>query len=523
MLQRGAILSGKYRIESVLGEGGMAVVYAVTHLRNTARLAVKVLHEGSLLKGHVRARFVREGKVANTVNHPGAVKMLDDGVAEDGSPYLVMEHLNGVCAADLGASAVPLCAALNIAYQVLDVLRAAHDNGIIHRDIKPANLFVQRDGRVKVLDFGISRLHDGAEPFDSQATGWVMGTPFFMAPEQARADASEIGTRTDLFAVGATLFTLISGKYLHTGDDSRQVVIQAASQQARSLAAVAPGTPAAVVELVARAVAFDSAARWESAQAMQEAVLQVHEALFGPLELEALATLVLVREFRQKSHAQLTRPRSALPWASSHVDPSPLSTTLPAVAGVTRSVESLRAVSDSASQRDSASARPSAEPPELAGWTGQVKAQSRAARGSAPFFGAFSKARAVRLALLAATIFSLIFGFAQWQTEPHAVSAKLPPSAEAAPPVHRHAVDATTVATAAVATWAPPPAAEARSSAQPAMPARPARPAARSEPASKPGAVPTQAAPPITSEVNASSKRLNVAPTLIPSLDHFAH
>ena len=524
MLQRGAILSGKYRIESVLGEGGMAVVYAVTHLRNTACLAVKVLHEGSVLKGHVRARFVREGKVANTVNHPGAVKMLDDGVAEDGSPYLVMEHLNGVCVDDLRASAIPLSAALNIAYQVLDVLRAAHDNGIIHRDIKPANLFVLRDGRVKVLDFGISRLHDGAEPFDSQATGWVIGTPFFMAPEQARADGSEIGTRTDLFAVGATLFTLISGKYLHIGDDSRQVVIQAASQQARSLAAVAPGTPAAVVDLVSRAVAFDSAARWESAQAMQEAVLQEHEALFGPIELEALATLVLAREFRQKSHARLTGPRNLLPWASSHADPSPLSTTLPAVAGVTRSVESLRAVSDSASHGDSASARPSAEPPELAGWTGQVKVQSRATRGAAPFFAAtLSKARAVRLAALAAAIFSLSLGLAHWQAQPHAVAARLRLNSEAAPPSPTPPVDATTVATATVATWLPPPPAEARSSARPAPPARPVRPSGKSGPASKPAAVPAKAETPTTSEVSTASKRLNVAPTLIPSLDHFAH
>ncbi|HEX2674280.1 MAG TPA: serine/threonine protein kinase, partial [Polyangiaceae bacterium] len=118
MLQRGAVLSGKYRIDGVLGEGGMAIVYAVTHLRNTARLAVKVLHEASALKGNIRARFVREGKVANSVNHPGAVQMIDDGVAEDGSPYLVMEHLNGVSVDNLGSRAIPLNAALNIAYQV---------------------------------------------------------------------------------------------------------------------------------------------------------------------------------------------------------------------------------------------------------------------------------------------------------------------------------------------------------------------------------------------------------------------
>ncbi|HYQ30849.1 MAG TPA: serine/threonine-protein kinase, partial [Polyangiaceae bacterium] len=346
MLQRGAILSGKYRIDGVLGEGGMAVVYAVTHLRNTARLAVKVLHADSVLKGHVRARFVREGKVANSVNHPGAVQMIDDGVAEDGSPYLVMEHLNGVSVADIGSRAIALSAALNIAYQVLDVLRAAHENGIIHRDIKPANLFVLRNGRIKVLDFGISRLHDGADPFDSVASGSVMGTPFFMAPEQARADSGEVDARTDLFAVGATLFTLISGQYLYTGDDARQVMIQAATQPARSLASVASGMPQAVIDLVAKAVAYDLAARWESAEAMQAAVSELHEALYGPIGFDDLATLVLGREFRQKSHAKLAGPVRLRPPTSSGFDPSPLSTTLPAVADVTRSRESFRAAAD---------------------------------------------------------------------------------------------------------------------------------------------------------------------------------
>ncbi|HEY0469038.1 MAG TPA: serine/threonine-protein kinase, partial [Polyangiaceae bacterium] len=469
-----------------------------------------------VLKGHVRARFVREGKVANSVNHPGAVKMIDDGVAEDGSPYLVMEHLNGLCVDDIGSRAIPLSAALNIAYQVLDVLRAAHDNGIIHRDIKPANLFVLRDGRVKVLDFGISRLHDGAEPFDSQATGSVMGTPFFMAPEQARAEASAIDTRTDLFAVGATLFTLISGQYLHTGDDSRQVMIQAATRKARSLDSVAPETPRAVIDLVAKAVAFESSARWESAQAMQEAVRQVHEALFGPIEFQALATLVLVREFRRKSHARLTRPLSLLPWASSHVDPSPLSTTLPAVAGVTKSVESPRAAANSASHHNA----PSAEPPELAGWTGQVKPKPQAAtERSAPFTATFSKARVARLVALAAALLAAIAGFAHFQTQPRTAAAKLPLNSDAPLPLLGHALDVS-VGTATAAAWVAPPQAAAPSSKLPTLPVRSSAKAA--SPASKPARAPSASKPTPTTERTASAERLNVAPTLIPSLDHFA-
>jgi serine/threonine protein kinase len=525
MLQRGAVLSGKYRIDGVLGEGGMAVVYAVTHLRNTARLAVKVLHEASALKGNIRARFVREGKVANSVNHPGAVQMIDDGIAEDGSPYLVMEHLNGVSVDALSSRAIPLNAALNIAYQVLDVLRAAHENGIIHRDIKPANLFVLRNGRVKVLDFGISRLHDGAEPFDSQATGSVMGTPFFMAPEQARADASEIDTRTDLFAVGATLFTLISGKYLHTGEDSRQVMVQAATQCARSLASVAPGTPQAVVDLVAKAVAYDSAARWGSAQAMQEAVLQVHEALCGPLEIGTLATLVLTREFQRKSHARLTSCVSPVRWASSHVDSSQMSTTLPAVAGVTRSVQSYRAPPESASNGGVPSSRNSAEPLELAGWTGQVLAPVTPRAGNigkgSRFARAFGRARLVQVGLSASLIAALLLGFVRSQTPPRAAESKPALSTDlslqrATAPTEPEAIK---VATAAFST---PPAAPVATPERASTP-RPkgATAAAPRGPSTKAASTASTTRPPPASETS-TDERIKITPTLIRHPVHSA-
>jgi serine/threonine protein kinase len=493
MLQRGAILSGKYRIDGVLGEGGMAVVYAVTHLRNTARLAVKVLHADSVLKGHVRARFVREGKVANSVNHPGAVQMIDDGVAEDGSPYLVMEHLNGFSVDDIGARAMPLDAALNIAYQVLDVLRAAHGNGIIHRDIKPANLFVLRDGRVKVLDFGISRLRDGAEPFDSSANGSVMGTPLFMAPEQARAVTLEVNPRTDLFALGATLFTLISGKFLYTGDESAQVMRQAATEQARSLGSVAPGTPQAVIDLVAKAVAYDSAARWESAEAMQDAVREVHEALCGPIAFETLATLVLVREFRRKSHAKLTGSARLPLDAASSAASSPLSTTLPAIADVTRSRESFREAPPSVSETPSSHL--SAGPPELAGWTGHVPVKVEQKFGAASHRGwrfgrPFDRASLLRVGALLTAMFVTIFGVSRYQTEPRAAAAT--PAVSNIPPP-------TLVLPVAVVTTAAslePPQAPARPSVHEIAKARPTR---------KPVNL-AAAAKPITSAVTASAE-----------------
>jgi serine/threonine protein kinase len=514
MLQRGAILSGKYRVDSVLGEGGMAVVYAVTHLRNTARLAVKVLHADSVRKGHIRARFVREGKVANSVHHPGAVQMIDDGIAEDGSPYLVMEHLQGLSVDEIGACAMPLSLALNIAYQVLDVLRAAHANGIIHRDIKPANLFVLRDGRVKVLDFGISRLHDGAEPFDSAATGSVMGTPFFMAPEQARAVTREIDPRTDLFAVGATLFTLISGKYLYAGDQSQQVMIEAATQQARSLGSVAPGTPQPVIDLVAKAVAFDSAERWQSAEAMQDAVGQVHEALCGPIAFENLGTLVLVHEFRRKSHAKFAGPVRRRRSSSSHSTPSPLSTTLPALAEVTRSRESFRDAPPPRSNSDRPSSRLSAGPPELAGWTGHVPTnaalKSRPAADTRLRFGLpFNQARVLRVGVLLVAMSIALFGVNRYQAAPPA-AANRSKMAEVRPRLvdqRAPGVTATLATTAAVPTPMPP---------LPTAAAIP-RTAASSKPVKH-----TRATKPTASAVAASVEHWkNESPTLVRSDEYF--
>src|SRR6202142_1700016 len=148
----GSVLRGKYVIDAVLGIGGMAVVYAATH-RNTKRFAIKVLHPELSANADLRARFMREGYAANSVGHPGTVTVLDDDVAEDGAAFIVMELLDGtgvdfLCEAN--GNQLPLRVAVTIVDQLLDVLSAAHQKGIVHRDIKPANLFATRDGTVKV-------------------------------------------------------------------------------------------------------------------------------------------------------------------------------------------------------------------------------------------------------------------------------------------------------------------------------------------------------------------------------------
>ncbi|MEI9953505.1 MAG: protein kinase [Pseudomonadota bacterium] len=284
-LPAGTLLRGKYRIDGVIGTGGMAVVYAATH-RNRKRFALKMLHPELSHRAEIRSRFIREGYLANSVEHPGVVSVLDDDVAEDGSAFLVMELLDGASVEGFGPRTrpLPLRESLAIAIDVLDVLDAAHAKNIVHRDIKPANLFVTRQGQVKILDFGIARLRDATFSSMATATGALLGTPAFMAPEQALALAGEVDARTDLWALGATVFTMLSGLHVHPGENARQVMVRAATEPAPSLSSVAPHVPAAVCEWVSQALQFDKLARWESAALMRAAALQIERELFGASE-----------------------------------------------------------------------------------------------------------------------------------------------------------------------------------------------------------------------------------------------
>ncbi len=293
----GTVLRGKYRIDRVLGAGGMAVVYKATH-RNEAEFAVKMLHPDLSRREDVRARFLREGRAANSVKHPGVVAVVDDDVAEDGAAFLVMELLNGAAVETLWerrGSRLPVRAVVAIGDQLLDVLAAAHAKGIVHRDIKPPNIFITKDGTLKVLDFGIARVKDtaGSGAGNQTGTGILLGTPAFMAPEQAYAKASEIDGQTDVWAVGATLFTLLTGQPVHEGENAAQLMIHAATIRARPLASVGSDVPPVIAQVIDRALAFEKTSRWPTAVAMQGALIQASlEALGEKPGKSVLAALV---------------------------------------------------------------------------------------------------------------------------------------------------------------------------------------------------------------------------------------
>lgn len=272
----GRVLKGKYTLDRLLGVGGMGAVYAATH-RNGLQVAIKMLHPSLSADDTVRARFLREGYAANKVKHPSVVTVLDDEVDdEEGTAFLVLELLEGETAesyAQRSGGIMPIDQVLVLADRVLDVLAAAHAQGVVHRDIKPDNLFLTRDGGLKVFDFGIARLLEMSQLAPSATrTGAFLGTPAFMAPEQARGRSEQIDARTDLWALGATLYTLLSNRAVHEADTVNELLLAAMTRSPLPLAQIAPHVPSELAVIIDRALAFDKEQRWPDARAMQQAI-----------------------------------------------------------------------------------------------------------------------------------------------------------------------------------------------------------------------------------------------------------
>jgi serine/threonine-protein kinase len=249
----------------------MASVYAATHSSGTPA-AVKVLHPVFARSPDARDRFMREGYIANAAG-PGAVRILDDDIDEDGAPYLVMELLTGEevdARMDRMGGRLPLREVLWLTSEALATLVFAHANGILHRDLKPANLFWTSDDRIKLLDFGLARLRLEGDKHTSAGT--ILGTLGYMAPEAARGDPDGMDARTDVWSVGAIMFRLLTGESVHPEDGLAQRLNAARNVAARSVGYVEPSLPPEVVAIVDRALAFVPDDRYPSALAKREAI-----------------------------------------------------------------------------------------------------------------------------------------------------------------------------------------------------------------------------------------------------------
>jgi len=211
---------GNYRAVSLLGEGGMGAVYLAEHPGIGRRVAVKVLHKNYIRDESLLTRFLNEARAANAIRHPNIIEILDSGTIADGTPFLVMELLEGESLGTrirrVGALTIPT--AVEFAYQTASALGAAHKKGIVHRDLKPDNLFVIPDPhepereRIKVLDFGIAKLQQGnAGDSVKTRTGTLMGTPIYMSPEQCRGTKT-VDHRSDIYSLGIIFFEMLCGQ-----------------------------------------------------------------------------------------------------------------------------------------------------------------------------------------------------------------------------------------------------------------------------------------------------------------------
>jgi eukaryotic-like serine/threonine-protein kinase len=268
----GQLVGGKYRIVRFLAQGGMGLVYEAQHEVLKRRFAVKFLRPDFAQRRENLGRFQREAEAAGGLESEHIASVIDFGITNDGSPYIVMEYLVGESLASLleREQRLPASRGTDLCLQACHGAETAHAAGIVHRDLKPHNLFLCRrdDGSdlLKVLDFGIAKVglikHDQV----STQTGAVLGTPAYMSPEQARGEKS-VGLRTDVYSLGAILFEVLSGKLPHPGDSHNAVLYHISTQSAVPLATAAPDIPHSLAKVVDRALASNPELRPPSAKA----------------------------------------------------------------------------------------------------------------------------------------------------------------------------------------------------------------------------------------------------------------
>jgi serine/threonine-protein kinase len=272
-IKPGDVLMGKYRVDRVLGSGGMGAVLAATHLALGHTVALKVMLPG-VASDVQHQRFLREARASLRLRSEHVARVLDVGTMENAAPYMLMELLEGrdLMAEIKERGVLGVAEAVDYVLQACHAVAEAHAAGIVHRDIKPANVFLTRTGHAKLLDFGLARIRDGQLSLIPTAVGIVMGTAGYLSPEQARGQPDEIDARTDLFAVGALLYRALTGRRIHEQPNAVDMTLAAMRTPVPSLAFALPTAGPALVAAVDRALAFERGARWQTAREMFEAL-----------------------------------------------------------------------------------------------------------------------------------------------------------------------------------------------------------------------------------------------------------
>jgi serine/threonine-protein kinase len=271
----------RYLVERLLGAGGFGSVYRAKHVHTESIVALKLLKKSLGADQQMLDRFLREARAAASVGSEHIVRVTDAGMASDGQAFLALEYLDGLDLKELAAQQGPLPhqRVVMVVLQALEALEAAHAKGIVHRDMKPANVFVvrRRDERgterdfVKLLDFGISKMHGDAATSGLTMTGVAMGTPSYMAPEQF-FDARSVDGRADLYSVSAMLYELLSGQLPFDAESYAHLIVKVRTEQALPLNQIATQVPLPLAQVVMVGLAKEPHQRWQSAREFGDAL-----------------------------------------------------------------------------------------------------------------------------------------------------------------------------------------------------------------------------------------------------------
>jgi hypothetical protein len=276
-VREGELVAGKYRVERILGAGGMGVVVAARHQELDQLVAIKFVRDEVLGNGEAIERFVREARAVARLRSEHVARVLDVGTLESGTPYIVMEFLEGMDAAEALAKSgpMPLDLAASLVLQVCEALSEAHAAGVVHRDLKPQNLFLTRTVggslKVKVLDFGVSKVGRLAAEGALTRTSAMLGSPLYMAPEQMRS-SRDVDARVDVWALGVVLFELLTTRSPFEAESMPELVLRVATERPLPLSRLRPDLPAPVVAVVERCLEKEPSKRFANVAELASAL-----------------------------------------------------------------------------------------------------------------------------------------------------------------------------------------------------------------------------------------------------------